>query len=157
MVGWNSRMDGFQGAVLGVKLKYLEDWTESRRRNAALYGELLRDVHGIVVPYEAEYARHVYHVYAIRTPERSKLMEALGGAGIAAGIHYPVPVHLQDAYAFLGLKEGSYPVAERCAAEELSLPMFAELTAEQIETVAEGVKRYAGNNQDYAVPAERRS
>lgn len=157
MIGWNSRMDGFQGAVLGVKLEHLEAWTEGRRRNAALYGEVLQDVAGIVVPYEADYARHVYHVYAIRTPERAKLMEALGEEGIAAGIHYPVPVHLQDAYAFLELKEGSYPVSERCAAEELSLPMFAELTGEQIEAVAESVKRFAGNIQDYAVTAERRS
>lgn len=142
-IGWNSRMDGFQGAVLGVKLKRLPEWTRRRRENAALYNELLADFDDIARPYEADYAKHVYHLYAIACGDRERVMAALGEREIAAGIHYPVPVHLQEAYAFLGLGEGSFPVAEKCARETLSLPMYAELTREQIEAVCEGVKSFA--------------
>jgi len=142
MPGWNARMDGFQGAVLSVKLKYLSEWNDHRRKNAQLYNKLLADVDGIVTPCEADYARHVYHVYAICVDERDALIETLGKKDISCGIHYPVPVHLQDAYKSLGYKQGSFPVAERCAKRLLSLPMFAELDQDQIETVAVQIKGF---------------
>ncbi|MDR2017699.1 MAG: DegT/DnrJ/EryC1/StrS family aminotransferase [Syntrophobacterales bacterium] len=140
MIGWNARMDGFQGAILGVKLKHLSPWNDSRRRNAAKYSELLSGLGDIVVPKEMSYARHVYHIYAIRVKNRDAFMNSLVEKGVNCGIHYPVPVHLQEAYSSLGLKKGSFPVAEKCADEFVSLPMFAELTDEQIEYVADTVK-----------------
>jgi len=142
MVGWNARMDGLQGAVLAVKLNHLDAWNDARRRNASLYGELLQGVKDIVLPTEADYARHVYHIYAIRTGRRDDLMAYLTEKGVACGIHYPVPVHLQKAYEGLGHAQGSFPVVEKCAAEFLSLPMFAELTPEQISHVADEIKGF---------------
>jgi len=144
MVGWNARMDGLQGAVLSVKLNHLEDWNNARRQNAQLYSELLQRVKSIVLPTEADYARHVYHIYAVRTPKRDSLMACLAEKGISCGIHYPIPVHLQKAYEDLGLGEGSFPVVERCATEFVSLPMFPELTAEQISFVADEIKGFCG-------------
>ena len=142
VIGWNARMDGFQGAVLDIKLKHLADWNNARRAHAAQYNKLLAGVPQVILPKEADYAKHVYHIYAIRVKERDKLMAWLNEKDIACGIHYPVPVHLQKAYAFLNLKEGSFPVAEKCAAEFVSLPMFPELTAEQVEYVAEVVTSF---------------
>ena len=136
MIGWNGRMDGFQGAVLSVKLKHLPEWNEARRKNASLYSDLLADVDEIVTPVEADYARHIYHVYAIRTQNRDELISVLAKEGISCGIHYPVPVHMQEAYEHLGYGRYSFPIAEKCADEFVSLPMFAELTAEQIEKVS---------------------
>ncbi len=141
MVGWNDRMDGIQGAILSAKLKHLPAWNEARRRNAALYTRLLSGVDGIVVPREADNARHIYHIYAIRVKDRDRLINALAEKGISCGIHYPIPIHLQDAYHSLGLKKGSFPVAEKCAEEFLSLPMYPELAAEQITYVAEQIKK----------------
>lgn len=132
--GFNYRMEGIQGAVLRVKLRHLKDWTEARRHHAALYGELLADS-GIETAVEKDYARHIYHVYAIRTPRRDALQEALSSAGIATGIHYPIPVHLQKAYAEFGDGPGSLPVTEREAGRLLSLPMFAELSDQQVQSV----------------------
>jgi len=140
MIGWNARMDGFQAAVLGVKLKYLTEWNEARRKNAQLYNNLLVNMEDIITPVQADYGRHVYHIYAIRTQNRDELISTLAGKDIFCGIHYPVPIHLQEAYQFLGYKKGSFPVAERCAEEFVSLPMFAELTQEQIEMVANEIK-----------------
>lgn len=140
VLGWNARMDGFQGAVLSVKLKYLPQWNESRRKNAAIYNQLFAGFGSVVTPIEMDYGKHVYHVYALRVKNRDGLISALAEKGIGTNIHYPVPVHLQDAYSFLGLKKGSFPVAEQCAAEFISLPMFAELTGEQIQYVADAVK-----------------
>jgi len=140
LIGWNARMDGLQGAVLNVKLKHLNEWTEKRRSNAKLYNELLGGLNGVIVPGEADYAKHVYHVYAIRTNERDTMLNRLAEKNIHCGIHYPVPVHLQKAYEFLGLQQGSFPVAELCGSQYLSLPMFPELTPEQIEYVASGIK-----------------
>jgi dTDP-4-amino-4,6-dideoxygalactose transaminase len=140
--GWNSRMDGLQGAVLSVKLKHLADWNEARRRNAKMYNDLLADLDEITIPQEASYAKHIYHIYAIRVQNRDVLMKALAEQGISCGIHYPVPVHLTEAYRSLGLKKGSFPVAESCAKELLSLPMFPELSKEQIEQVAFEIKRF---------------
>jgi dTDP-4-amino-4,6-dideoxygalactose transaminase len=139
-IGWNARMDGFQGAVLSVKLKHLTAWNEARRKNAQLYNDLLADVDGLIIPLETDYAKHIYHIYAIRVQNRDALMSTLAGKEIHCGIHYPIPIHLQDAYRFLGYKKGSFPVAEKCADELLSLPMFPELSQEQIERVSDEIK-----------------
>lgn len=141
VVGWNARMDGIQGAILSVKLKHLPTWNAARRTNALLYREHLSSVESVVLPKEADSCRHVYHVYAIRTPNRETLMAGLAEKGIQCGIHYPVPIHLQEAYRFLRMDNGSFPVSEKCAREFLSLPMFPELIGEQIEYVSEQIKR----------------
>lgn len=143
-IGWNARMDGFQGAILSVKLKYLPSWNDGRRKNAALYSSLLSGSDAIIMPKEMDYAKHVYHIYAIRTKNRDELIAKLGEKGVNCGIHYPVPIHLQNAYQSLGLKMGSFPVAEKVASEFVSLPMFAELTEEQIRYVAGEVKECLG-------------
>ena len=135
-IGWNARMDGIQGAVLRVKLKYLEKGNVARRGHARLYDERLADCSELILPQVAEYGVPVYHLYVVRVADRDRVLRALGGRGVACGIHYPIPIHLQKAYHFLNLVRGSFPVAERCADEILSLPMFPELTPEQIETVA---------------------
>jgi dTDP-4-amino-4,6-dideoxygalactose transaminase len=141
--GYNYRMEGIQGAVLGVKLRYLPTWTDGRRRHAAEYGRLLAGA-GVGVPREMEYSRHVWHVYAIRTQERARLQQSLDEQGIQTGIHYPIPVHLLEAHADLGYRRGDFPNAEATADEVLSLPMFPELTREQIETVAGAVRASRG-------------
>jgi dTDP-4-amino-4,6-dideoxygalactose transaminase len=139
-LGFNCRMDGFQGAVLSVKLKYIDKWNEARRTNAGLYTQALAGAKGVITPTEAAWAKHVFHVYAIRVANPGALISALGEKEIGTNIHYPLPVHLQEAYASLGLGKGSFPVAERCAAEFVSLPMFPELTPEQIAFVATEIK-----------------
>jgi dTDP-4-amino-4,6-dideoxygalactose transaminase len=135
VIGWNARMDGIQGAVLSVKLKHLVEWNEARRRNAWLYDELLSEITGIIIPQEADYRKHIYHIYAVRVANRNALIEFLKGENIHCGIHYPVPVHSQNAYGSLRLRKGIYPVSEKCAEEFISLPMFAELASEQIKHV----------------------
>jgi dTDP-4-amino-4,6-dideoxygalactose transaminase len=140
--GFNYRMEGFQGAVLGVKLRHLEKWTEARRKNAAHYNRLLEGS-GVKTPAEMSYARHVYHVYAVRVQRRDALIESLRARGIQTGIHYPIPVHLQAAYSDLGYKLGRFPCSEQAAGEVLSLPMYAELTEEQIEQVCAALKEEA--------------
>jgi len=142
IIGWNARMDGLQGAILSVKLKHLDKWNELRRTHAGMYRRLLADLDAVTLPVEADYAKHVYHVYATRVQDRDDLIAFLAKRDIHCGIHYPVPLHLQDAYQLLGYREGAFPVAERCAAEFLSLPMFAELTPEQIEAVCEGIRSF---------------
>ncbi len=142
-IGCNSRMDGFQGAVLGVKLKYLPAWNAGRRKIAKMYGELLAETDGIVLPQVADYAKHVFHIYAVRTRKRDEFMSALAAEGVASGIHYPIPVHLQEAYGFLKLKKGSFPVAEKCAEEQVSLPMFAEMTRDQVKYAAKTIGRFS--------------
>jgi dTDP-4-amino-4,6-dideoxygalactose transaminase len=139
MVGWNCRMDGIQAAVLQVKLPHLERGNERRRAYAAFYNAAFRNEESIVRPFRASNVEHVYHVYAIRVQNREAFMEDLATEGIATGIHYPVPIHLQEAYAFLGHRQGSFPVAERCAKEFVSLPMFPELTTSQLEMVTGAV------------------
>lgn len=140
IIGWNARMDGLQGAILSVKLKYLLTWNEMRRNHANMYNALLAEIDGISTPKEADYAKHVYHIYAIRTQKRDALISALAAIGIHCAVHYPIPLHFQEAYHSLGLTEGSYRVAEKCAEELLSLPMFPELPEEQIERVVLGIK-----------------
>jgi dTDP-4-amino-4,6-dideoxygalactose transaminase len=140
MIGWNCRMDGIQAAVLRVKLRYLEKGNKQRRAHAEQYRHSFTGTEGILLPAEADYAKHVYHIYAARVQERDEVIESLHAAGVGCGIHYPIPVHLQQAYATLGLRRGSFPIAELTASEFISLPMFPELTSAQIEFVAQAVK-----------------
>jgi len=136
VIGFNARMDGIQGAVLGVKLKHLEEWNTKRRAHAALYTEKLSGVELFTTHKDCE---HVYHLFVIRTENRDELQKKLGEKGIASGIHYPIPVHLQKAYTGGKWSTGDFPVAEKLAEEILSLPMFAELTDEQIEEVCNAI------------------
>ena len=140
--GYNYRLEGIQGAVLRVKLRHLEAWTEARRAAAVYYNELLADT-GVSTPEAMSYARHVYHIYAIRTQQRSEWQQALQTKGIQTGIHYPIPVHLLPAYADLGYTRGDFPHSEQAADEVLSLPMFAELSRAQCKEVSEAVTMLA--------------
>jgi len=140
--GYNYRMEGIQGAVLRVKLKYLEGWTEQRRAAAANYAKFFAGSN-VRIPEAMPHNRHVFHVYAIRTAHRTEWMDALNKQGIASGIHYPIPVHLLPAYADLGYKSGDFPHSEQAANETMSLPMYPELTAQQCQTVATAVKALA--------------
>lgn len=137
--GGNFRLEGVQGAVLGVKMKYIEGWTESRRQHAARYNAALAGsaYRPLDVP---AHLRHVFHVYAVRHPKRDALQAYLTERGVSTGIHYPVPVHLQKCFAELGYKAGDFPHSERAAAETLSLPMFPELTPAQIDEVIGALK-----------------
>lgn len=146
IIGWNTRMDGLQAAILSVKLKRLEEWNEARRNNALLYNKLLSEIEGIVLPEERDYAKHVYHIYAVRVQNRDAIKDALAKKGIFCGIHYPIPVHLQDAYQTLNLPKGSFPAAEKHAEELLSLPMYPELKSEQIEFVVSEISQYLCGN-----------
>ena len=132
-------MDAIQAACLAIKLKHLERGNDLRRAHAARYTAAFSNLEEIIAPREAEYARHVYHVYAIRVPDRDEVMRQLEAQGIGCGVHYPVPVHLQQAYASLGYQAGAFPVAEQIAGEFLSLPMFPELSEAQIDYVIEAV------------------
>ena len=139
IVGYNFRLEGIQGAVLNVKLRHLDRWNELRRRHAARYTELLKDAN-LLLPAEMAYAHHVYHVFVVQSEKRDELQRQLSDAGIQTGIHYPIPIHLQPAYASLGHKPGDYPESELQSTRVLSLPMFAELTEEQIHTVASVIR-----------------
>jgi dTDP-4-amino-4,6-dideoxygalactose transaminase len=140
MVGWNGRMDGIQGAVLQIKLQYLEKGNNLRRSHAADYDAALQEVEEIVIPFCPSNLTPVYHIYAIRVQNRDEVMHSLADKGVGSGVHYPVPIHLQEAYRSLGHGPGSFPIAEKCAAEFVSLPMFPELTSEQLDYVVQGVK-----------------
>jgi len=143
--GINSRLDALQAAILSVKLTHLDRWNHQRRRHAALYCDLLADVPDLGLPPlpSADEAEPVWHLFVIRTPRRDAVGRALREAGIASGIHYPVPLHLQPAYQNLGYEPGDFPVAEHLAETSLSLPMYPELTADQIERVAQIVRKAA--------------
>ena len=133
-------MDGIQAAVLSLKLRRLTAANEARRAHAKLYDELLADDPGIVCPAVGAHNLHAYHIYAVRVQNRDRVLQRMGARGVKCAVHYPVPIHLQKAYGFLGLEQGSFPVAERCAREFLSLPMYPELHSEQIEFVASTLK-----------------
>jgi len=141
MVGFNERMDTLQAAILRVKLRYLARWNEARRRNAAIYNDALRGT-CVGLPVERDWARHVYHLYVVRHPDRDGLQAHLKAAGVATGKHYPLPLHLQPAYSFLGYGKGDFPATEKAADEILSLPMYPELAEEQIGVVAQAVRDY---------------
>lgn len=158
IIGWNDRMDGFQGAVLKIKLKYLPLWNEARHSHAEAYAGLLSDCDGLELPCESAASRHIYHIFAVRTAFRDELMRGLQAKSIQCGIHYPVPIHLQKAYGFLGLPRGSFPVAESWADTTLSLPMYPELKAEQIKYTAEAIREcLAERGEPAAVPRGKAS
>ncbi len=140
-IGFNYRMEGIQGAVLGVKLKHLAKWTSERRRIAHRYHELLADT-PLQLPREADYAQSAYHLYVVRHARRDELKQHLEDNTIGCGLHYPVPLHLQKCYASLGYQVGDFPVAEKAARECLSLPIYPELTDAQVDTVAAVIRRF---------------
>lgn len=145
LVGWNSRLDAIQAAVLGVKLRYLDRDNRLRRDLAVRYQQGLAGLPDLLPPRVVEGGSHVYHVYALRVRDRWPLLEALEASGIGFGIHYPTPVHLQPAFRSLGYKPGDFPVAERCSAEFVSLPIYPELTYAQSARVIDVVKSAVGN------------
>ena len=151
-VGWNTRMDGFQGAILSVKLKYVDGWNQARRKVAKKYHALFHaaglaeagtyPTHGIVLPHEVAGSRHVWHQYVIRTHRRNALRDFLAMRSIGSEIYYPVPLHLQDALKGLGYSEGSFPEAERAAREVLALPIFPELREDEQQTVVNAIAEF---------------
>jgi dTDP-4-amino-4,6-dideoxygalactose transaminase len=142
LVGMNGRLDEIQAAVMRAKLPYLDGWNAQRRAAAAHYGELLSAVDGVACPQAAAYAEPVYHLYVVRVPQRDELRAYLQERGVGTGIHYPVPCHLQPAFAGLGYRPGDFPVTERIVGEVLSLPMYPELTAGQREYVVDGIREF---------------
>ncbi|OGW16822.1 MAG: erythromycin biosynthesis sensory transduction protein eryC1 [Nitrospinae bacterium RIFCSPLOWO2_12_FULL_45_22] len=146
VIGHNYRMEAIQGAVLSAKLKYLEEWTKRRQDNARLYRELLDGVEGVRTPGEIENASCVYHLYVIQAEDRDGLQAYLHQKGIGTGLHYPIPLHLQEAYRGLGYREGDFPMAERAAKRVLSLPMFPELSERQIRYVCKKIKEYMADS-----------
>jgi dTDP-4-amino-4,6-dideoxygalactose transaminase len=138
--GWNGRLDAMQCAILDVKLGRLAEWNEMRRRAAAWYAERLMGDERVVLPVEPEGSKHVYHLYVVRVPERESVRKAMLGAGVGVGLHYPVPLHLQEAYSHMGWKEGDFPEAEAASVSILSLPMFPHITEEQVEFVCNTLK-----------------
>jgi dTDP-4-amino-4,6-dideoxygalactose transaminase len=140
-IAYNRRLDTLQAAVLRVKLKRLDEWNQARRRSAQLYNELLANS-DVVTPVEASYAQHVYHLYIVRVQDRDGLQEHLKSRGVSTGIHYPIPVHLQEAYRYLGYQKGDFPITEGYAEEILSLPMYPELTEEQIQYVVQAINDF---------------
>jgi dTDP-4-amino-4,6-dideoxygalactose transaminase len=142
MEGYNGRLDAIQAGFLRVKLNHLEDWNEQRREHAQAYHALLDQAPGIVVPQEASWGRSVYHLYVVQVADREGLMAYLNTQNIGTGIHYPIPLHLQNAYLHLGYKEGDFPVTERVAKQIVSLPMFPQMTSTQRERVAHEVRAF---------------
>ena len=133
-----------QAAVLSAKLKRLDKWSATRGHNASLYSKAFAEL-DIITPFEPEYAESVYNLYMIRTKNRDELRERLGRGGVSIGLHCPVPLHLQDAFAHLGYKRGDFPVAEKLAQEILSLPMFPELEAAAIKRCTDVIKDFLNN------------
>ncbi len=138
--GFNYRMEGVQGAVLGVKMAHIEAWTDARRRHARRYAGMLAGIDGLTLPGEQRYARHVFHVYAAMAASRDSVRSMLQAAGIGFGTHYPLPVHLQPCFAELGYKRGDFPVAEYIADHEVSLPMYPEMTEAHVVEVAAALR-----------------
>lgn len=140
-MGYNSRLDEIQAAILRIRLRHLDEYNTARRKVAARYAELLKDT-PLVLPREEEVRKHVYHLYVVRSGERDALRQYLSEAGVGTGIHYKIPIHLQEACAAYGYKRGDFPAAERSCEEILSLPIYPELKDEQIEYIAEKVKEF---------------
>ena len=143
MVGFNRRLDSLQAAVLRVKLPHLDTWNDARRNAAQLYNDFLKDDERVVTPNQGENRTHVYHLYVIQHPNRNGLLANLRDHGISAGLHYPTPVHLQPCYEFLNVPRGSLPVTESFASRVISLPMYPELTREQIRFVCDRIKQFS--------------
>jgi dTDP-4-amino-4,6-dideoxygalactose transaminase len=135
--GYNGRLDSLQAGILSVKLRHLAEWTRKRQAAAARYDEMLSSVEGITAPQQPEWSRSVYHLYVVRVQDRAGLQKHLAEANIDTGIHYPLPLHLQQAYKHFGYKQGDFPVTEKVAAEILSLPMYPQLEAEQQQRVVQ--------------------
>ena len=145
--GYNGRLDSIQAGLLQVKLRYLSKWNTQRRERAAEYGRLLSAADaGVSLPYEPSWSKAIYHLYVVRTDDREGLMNHLKNAGIGTGIHYPIPLHLQKAYASLQYRTGDFPVTEKIAAEIVSLPMFPQLTHEQQGSVAEEILSFTSQS-----------
>ena len=150
--GYNGRLDSIQAGILSVKLRHLSDWNRKRQQAAQRYDEMLSSVDGVIAPYQPDWSRAVYHLYVIRVQDREGLQNHLAEAKIDTGIHYAVPLHLQQAYRTLQLKQGDFPVTERIASEILSLPMYPQLEAEQQQRVIEKIIEFAA----VASPRRRR-
>lgn len=140
-IAWNRRLDNLQAAILRVKLRHLKSWNKKRQENARLYNNMLKDT-PVITPTVLKDAQHVYHLYVIRSKKRDQLSSFLNSRGVATGMHYPIPIHLQEAYKNLGHKRGDFPVTERLSQEILSLPMFPELTRIQIKYIADTIKEF---------------
>jgi dTDP-4-amino-4,6-dideoxygalactose transaminase len=140
--GYNGRLDALQAGILSVKLKHLDDWIRLRRQVAGWYRELLEDIPGVTLPFEPEKSRGVYHLYVLRTPRRDALMSHLAVNGIGTGLHYPIPLHRQNAYTAMPFTSREYPVAERAAEQILSLPMYPQLSREQAAYVSRVIRDF---------------
>ncbi|MFA6034240.1 MAG: DegT/DnrJ/EryC1/StrS family aminotransferase [Myxococcota bacterium] len=145
-IGGNFRLDTLQAAVLSVKLRYLDEWSEARRRNAAQYRRLFAGTPFVGLPVEKPGYTHIYNQFVVTVPKRDAVIECLKKAGIGADIYYPVPLHMQECFGYLGHKNGSFPVAERAAAEVLALPIFPELSIDEIEAVAGTILKALSDN-----------
>jgi dTDP-4-amino-4,6-dideoxygalactose transaminase len=143
-VGYNSRLDALQAAVLSAKLPHLAEWSAARRRNADRYNEAFKGVSDVVTPYVDPANEPIYNQYTIRVPKREALQAHLKAKGIGSMVYYPLPLHLQPCFSYLGLKAGAFPESERAAAEVLSLPIYPELTASQLDEVASAVRSFYG-------------
>lgn len=141
-IGFNHRLDSIQAAVLDVKLKYLDGWNAARRQHAVEYMETLAGIDEVVLPYVPDEVEPIWHIFSLRVQQREALMKYLDDNGISTGIHYPIPIHLQPAYANLNYKEGDFPITEQIAKEQLSLPMYAELTPEMVIYVSDKIKEF---------------
>jgi dTDP-4-amino-4,6-dideoxygalactose transaminase len=155
--GYNGRLDAIQAGLLHTKLAHLAKWNTQRRARAAEYNRVLARNESVSVPYEPSWSRAVYHLYVIRTNDREGMMDHLKGARIGTGIHYPIPLHLQKAYASLNYGRGDFPVVERAAAEMVSLPMFPQLTAEQQARVAEEILAFTSKTARKQAETEQRA
>ncbi len=144
-IGYGERLDGLQAAILGAKLPHLNDWNAARRRHAAYYSEALAGVEGVATPHAMEGASHIYHIYCVRVAgDRDAILKELNGRGVGAGIHYPVPVHLQPAMARYGWTEADFPNATQAAKTIISLPIYPEMTTEQLSQVSEDLADIIG-------------
>jgi dTDP-4-amino-4,6-dideoxygalactose transaminase len=143
MIGYNSRLDTLQAAVLRTKLKKLDSWNQMRRKAADAYNRLLKNCDGIITPFAGSSVKHVYHVYAIRTQRREEMLNHLKSNAVSVVVHYPIPLHLQKAYADLNYKLGDFPVAERVSREIISLPMYPYMKTKDIKFVAKLIKEVA--------------
>ena len=138
--GYNGRLDAIQASILHAKLAHLSDWNVQRRYIAKQYGNTLAEVPGVVIPFEPEWSKAVYHLYVVRVPDRIETQNGLKASGIGTGIHYPVALHLQEAYRGLGYRNGDLPVTEKVSAEILSLPMYPQMVAPQQAKVVDALK-----------------
>jgi len=142
IIGYNKRLDTLQAAILRVKLKRLNQWNQARRKNAEIYNKLLKNIDEVKLLKIKDFAEPVYHMYVVRVKKRDELRKYLAEKGIATGIHYPLPLHLQPAFEFLGYKKGDFPIAEKLADTVLSLPLFPELEKEEIEYIAKEIENF---------------